>query len=81
MTEQITYKCPDPNCKCFFFTQVDLDKHLAIFGETHAQALKEMHQKLDTRYNSMEWSEADQWISDFEKIIREHYNLPQRRYK
>jgi hypothetical protein len=79
MSKQTIFKCSDPQCGCFFFTQSDLDKHIAKFGAIHAIALKEMHQNLDKRYNSMEFSEADKNVSDFEKIVREHYNIPEKR--
>jgi hypothetical protein len=81
MTEQIIFKCPDPKCGCSFFTRSDVNKHLAKFGESHAQALKEMHQNIDNRYNAMEFSEADKTIADFEKIIKQYCNIPERRYK
>jgi len=74
------FKCSDPECKCFFFTQSDLNKHLAKFGEKHAQALKEMHQAQDNSYNSMEFNDADKTQRDFAKIIKEHYGLGGSKY-
>jgi hypothetical protein len=71
----MTFKCPDPDCMCFFFTQSDLDKHTAKFGQLHAQALKKVHRIADNRYASMEFNGADRAVSDIEKIIKEHYGL------
>lgn len=73
MTEQKLYNCPD--CPCFFFTQSDLNKHLAKFGEIHAQALREVHHITDNSYTTSEFSEADKTVSDFEKAIKEYYGI------
>jgi hypothetical protein len=77
LTEQL-FKCSDTDCKCFFFTQSDLAKHLAKFGEKHAQALKEVHQIADNHYASMEFSGADKLQRELGEIVLEHYGAAKR---
>ncbi|MCW4003493.1 MAG: hypothetical protein NWE95_06240 [Candidatus Bathyarchaeota archaeon] len=45
------HKCP--HCTCIFFTQADLQKHLARFGSNHEQheySYKKTHGRLEHGY-------------------------------
>ena len=57
MTEQKNknhyLKCP--NCPCIFFSQADLEKHIATFGsskEQHEQFYKRTHGRLEHGYGA-----------------------------
>ncbi|MGD6853367.1 MAG: hypothetical protein ACQCN6_15010 [Candidatus Bathyarchaeia archaeon] len=46
------YKCP--HCSCIFFSQADLQKHIAAFGtnrEQHELAYKKTHGRLEHGYS------------------------------
>jgi hypothetical protein len=69
------FKCSDPDCKCFFLTQHDLNKHVAKFGEIHASALKEMHNIAENHYATMEFNDADKLQQELGKKVLEHYGI------
>lgn len=68
-----------PYCPCTFVAESDLDKHLVAFGQFHEKDFKEMHEKMQKEFCPMEFNEVDKAVREFEKIIREHYGLDQKK--